>query len=117
MRRSEPHPLVLGDHPVDQPVLHGLSGLKNRSRSMSGWTCSIGLAGVLGVDLVDPLADVEDLASVDLDVGRLALKPADGWWMSMRLLGSAKRLPFAPPASSSEPIDIAIPTQIVGSPA
>ena len=40
-------------------------------------------------------------------------KPADGWWMRMRLLGSEKRLPLAPPVSSSEPIDIAIPTQIV----
>ena len=40
-------------------------------------------------------------------------KPADGWWMRMRELGSDIRLPFAPPASSSEPIDIAIPTHIV----
>ena len=40
-------------------------------------------------------------------------KPADGWWIRIRELGSAIRLPFAPPASSSEPIDIAIPTHIV----
>ena len=40
-------------------------------------------------------------------------KPAEGWWIRMRLFGSEKRLPLAPPASSSEPIDIAIPTQIV----
>ena len=33
--------------------------------------------------------------------------------MRIRLLGSEKRLPLAPPASSSEPIDIAMPTQIV----
>ena len=39
--------------------------------------------------------------------------PADGWWIRIRLLGSEKRLPLAPPVSSSEPIDIAIPTQIV----
>ena len=31
----------------------------------------------------------------------------------MRLLGSAERFPCAPPASSSEPIDIAMPTHIV----
>ena len=31
----------------------------------------------------------------------------------MRLFGSARRLPCAPPASSSEPIDIAMPKQIV----
>ena len=40
-------------------------------------------------------------------------KPADGWWIRMREFGSAMRLPCAPPASSSEPIDIAIPTHIV----
>ena len=40
-------------------------------------------------------------------------KPADGWWMRIRELGSDKRLPLVPPASSSEPIDIAIPKQIV----
>ena len=39
--------------------------------------------------------------------------PADGWWMRMRLLGSDMRLPFAPPVSSSEPIDMATPQQIV----
>ena len=31
----------------------------------------------------------------------------------MREFGSAMRLPCAPPVSSSEPIDIAIPTHIV----
>ncbi len=31
----------------------------------------------------------------------------------MREFGSAKRLPGVPPASSSEPIDIAIPQQVV----
>ena len=40
-------------------------------------------------------------------------KPAEGWWIRMRELGSDIRLPFAPPASSSEPIDIAMPTHIV----
>ena len=40
-------------------------------------------------------------------------KPADGWWIRIREFGSDIRLPFAPPASSSEPIDIAIPTHIV----
>ena len=40
-------------------------------------------------------------------------KPADGWWMRMRLLGSDMRLPFAPAVSSSEPIDIATPMHIV----
>ncbi len=35
--------------------------------------------------------------------------PPDGWWIRIRELGSAIRLPDAPPASSREPIDIAIP--------
>ena len=35
--------------------------------------------------------------------------PPEGWWIRIRLLGSAIRLPGAPPASSSDPIDIAIP--------
>ena len=33
--------------------------------------------------------------------------------MRMRELGNAARLPLVPPASSSEPIDIATPTHIV----
>ncbi len=40
-------------------------------------------------------------------------KPADGWWIRIRELGSEKRLPLAPAASSSEPMLIAIPQQIV----
>ena len=71
------------------------------------------LPGVLGVDLVDPLARLEDLAGVDLDVRGLPSKPADGWWMRIRLFGSDMRLPSAPPVSSSDPIDIATPQQIV----
>jgi hypothetical protein len=40
-------------------------------------------------------------------------KPDDGWWIRIRELGSDIRLPGAPPVSRSEPIDIAMPTQIV----
>ena len=40
-------------------------------------------------------------------------KPEDTWWMRILALGSAMRLPFAPPASSRAPIDIAMPTQMV----
>ena len=40
-------------------------------------------------------------------------KPPEGWWIRIRLFGSDMRLPAAPPASSSEPIDMAIPQQIV----
>ena len=40
-------------------------------------------------------------------------KLEETWWIRILALGSAMRLPGAPPASSSAPIDIAIPTQIV----
>ena len=40
-------------------------------------------------------------------------KPPLGWCSRIRELGSAERLPAAPPASSSEPIDIATPQQTV----
>ena len=35
------------------------------------------------------------------------------WWIITFELGSAIRLPFAPPASRIAPIDIAMPKQIV----
>ena len=40
-------------------------------------------------------------------------KPPEGWWLRIREFGSAIRLPGVPPVSSSEPIDIAMPKQIV----
>ena len=40
-------------------------------------------------------------------------KLEETWWIRIFAFGSAMRLPFAPPASSSAPIDIAMPTQIV----
>ena len=39
--------------------------------------------------------------------------PEQTWWIRIFALGSAIRLPFAPPASSSAPMLIAMPTQIV----
>ena len=52
-----------------------------------------GLAGVLGEDLVEALAHVDDLAGVDLDVGRLAFEAADEtWWMRILAFGSANAL-------------------------
>ena len=39
--------------------------------------------------------------------------PPDGWWIMIRAFGKAVRNPAAPPASSSEPIDDAWPTQNV----
>ena len=40
-------------------------------------------------------------------------KPPQTWWIRILEFGSAIRFPFAPPARSSAPIDIAMPTQIV----
>jgi hypothetical protein len=39
--------------------------------------------------------------------------PPDGWWIMIREFGSALRLPFSPAASSTAPMDAAIPMHIV----
>ena len=39
--------------------------------------------------------------------------PPAAWWIMIVAFGSAKRLPLAPPPSSTAPIDAAIPTQVV----
>src|SRR5438067_12473941 len=67
---------VAVEHPIDQAVLDRLLG----------WEEAVALhvdahllrlaACVLGVDVIDPIADAEDLARVDLDVGRPPLKTA-----------------------------------------
>ena len=80
---------------------------------MSGRTCSVGLPGVLGVDLVDRRAHFEDLARVDLDVGRLAFEARRGLVDQDPRVGQHRALALRPAASSSEPIDIATPTHIV----
>jgi hypothetical protein len=46
---------------------------------------------------------------MDLDVGRLALEAARGLVDHDLALGRQKRLPLAPAASSSEPIEAAMP--------
>ena len=35
------------------------------------------------------------------------------WWIRILAFGNAMRLPWVPPARSSAPMDIAMPTQIV----
>ena len=40
-------------------------------------------------------------------------EPPDGWWIMIRAWGSALRFPLRPAASRKEPIDAAIPMQIV----
>src|ERR1700761_4874174 len=66
--------LVLVDHAVDEPVLDGLVGLEEAVALHVLVDLLLGLPGVVGVDLVGALADVEDLARVDLDIRRLTLE-------------------------------------------
>src|SRR5215210_2052233 len=66
--------LVMGNNAVDDVILlrliraHEVVALR-----VAGDLLEI-LAGVLGENLVEPLAHVDDLLGMDLDVGRLALK-------------------------------------------
>ena len=71
------------------------------------------LAGVLGVDRLDALAQLQDLAGVDLDVSRLALEPAARLVDEDAAVREREPLALGSPASSIEPADIAIPKQIV----
>ena len=66
--------LVALDDLVDEAVLGGLVGLEEAVALHVLVDLLERLLGVLGVDLVDPLARLEDLLRVDLDVGRLALE-------------------------------------------
>ena len=60
---------------------------------MSLRTCSIGLAGVPGQDLLQLGAHPQDLAGLDLQVGDLPHRPSpDGWWIRIREFGSAQPL-------------------------
>jgi hypothetical protein len=45
--------------------------------------------------------------------GVLPRNPPDPWWIMIRLLGSANRLPGAPAASSTAAMLAAMPMQIV----
>lgn len=47
------------------------------------------LTGVLREDLVELLLGVQDVLGVDLDIGRLTLRAAGGWWIMMSALGRA----------------------------
>ena len=112
MRPRLPRSVVV-DHAVDQAVLDRLVGLEEAVALHVGVDLLDRLAGVVGVDLVDPPADVEDLPRVDLDVGRLALEARRRLVDQDAAVGQREALALGAAASSSEPIDIAIPTQIV----
>jgi len=65
-------------HPVDQAVLERLLGREEAVALHVAPDFLLGPARVLGVDLIEPVTDVEDLARVDLDVGRLAFEAGGG---------------------------------------
>ena len=62
------------DHAVDDAVLLRLLGAHEVVALGVLGDLLERLAGVLGDDLVEAAADVDDLLGVDLDVGRLALE-------------------------------------------
>src|SRR3954453_14180771 len=101
------------DDLVDQPVLDRLVGLHVAVAVHVVVDLPERLAGVLGEDLVEPLADLGDLPGVNWMARGWPLKPAEGWVIRNREFGSDIRLPFAPPVRITAPIDIAMPTQIV----
>src|SRR5437764_3474628 len=75
-RRRHGSALVMLDDAIDDLVLRRLLGAHEVVALRVLGDLVERLAGVPGDDLVEPLADVDDLAGVDLDIRRLALKPA-----------------------------------------
>ena len=65
---------MLFDHAVDQAVFRSLIGGKEAVALHVSVDVLFALPRVPRVDLVDPLARLEDLGRVDLDVRRLALE-------------------------------------------
>src|ERR1700712_3662190 len=68
--------LVLVDHPVDDAVLLSLIAAQEIIALGIGPNLLVRLLRVLGDDLVQSSADVDDLFSVDLDIRRLSLESA-----------------------------------------
>src|ERR1700712_5051874 len=67
---------VLVDHPVNDAVGLRLVAAQEVIALGIGPNLLVRLLRVLGDDLVQSSADVDDLFSVDLDIGRLALETA-----------------------------------------
>ena len=66
-----------------------------------------------GQDLVEGVLEAERLAGLDLDVAGLAGEVPESWWIMMRALGTAKRLPFCPAERSTAAMLAACPRQMV----
>ncbi len=96
----------VGEHVIDKPILYGI------------WCGEVivavgvfhdalqGLTGVANEDVVDATAQAQDFACGDLDIGSLTFCPTE------RLMDQ-HGLPFVPAVSSTAPILMAMPTQMV----
>src|SRR5437764_14470229 len=71
---AKPRALVLGDHPVDDSVVLCLLGAHEVVALGVGADLVEILVRVVGDDLIEPPAHVDDLPRMDLDIGRLPLK-------------------------------------------
>src|SRR5437764_15197190 len=89
--------LVLGDDPIDKPVLDGALGLEESVAVHVGVDLLDALSRVVGVDLVDPVTDVEDLPSMDLDVGRLTFEARGGLMDEQAAVGKREALALRAP--------------------
>ena len=67
-------PSVLRDHAIDDSVLLGLLRAHEVVTFGVSPHCLELLAGVLGDDLIEATAHVDDLLGVKLNIGRLALE-------------------------------------------
>src|SRR2546423_6351858 len=87
---------VAVEHPIDQAVLDRLLGWE-KAIALHVDTHLLGLAAcVLGVDVIDAIAHAEDLARVDLDVGRLPFKAGRGLVDEDARVGQRGALALAP---------------------
>ena len=75
-------------------------------RSMS---CPVWLARI---SLIRDLRKSTSCAWISMSVA-WPWKPPEGWWIMIRVLGRAKRMPLVPPARIGTAIDAASPMQIV----
>src|SRR6266550_2017716 len=87
---------VAVEHPIDQAVLDRLLGWE-KAVALHVDAHLLGLAlCVLGVDVIDAIAHAEDLARVDLDVGRLPFKAGRGLVDEDARVGQRGTLAFGP---------------------
>ena len=71
---SEREVITLSTSPYDTASSADMKLSRSVSKAMFD-----GLAGVFGQDAVQALAQIQDFAGLDLDVGGLAWAPPEGW--------------------------------------